>query len=553
MIYLFFLLLSRSSDETSNKPDHHARCFGRLQMKYVALSLGAAQQHRGTRMGGIILGPSGFGRNKAFHDLLFPGKGLMVLDVYEIVGLILFCFLIGVRTDFAVVKRAGRLSLAVGVASFLVPMLINIIMLNVFRIGTKTDKSFSSSLYHLAHIEAMINYQAMSNILTNLKLVNSELGRVALSSSMISSLCTWISALLRKTVEDAAQGLALLTLARVSSRFLLLAVAIFLIRPIMLWMIKHTPEERTLRESYVCAITLWVFAAALYSEINGINPIFSCIIIGMAVPGGPPLASGLVEKLESFVSAVLLPSFAANIGRKVNIYLIRPRHFAMVEGFVILAICGKIVASMVPSMYWHMPLRDTFLVGLLLSCQGLLDIQFMNQALHSKFIDQETMTIAVIMAIVHAIVITPVVRRLYDPSRRYPISHKRRTIQESKQDELRILACIHHEDNIPKIIDILEASNPTRESPIEVHVLVLEELVGRAMPLFISHRLSRNPSTKSGRTRRIIKAFRQYELRNQGLVISAGKRLATWIPKVVQEVCDDKGHELLPHMRQVIL
>lgn len=122
------------------------------------------------------------------------------------------------------------------------------------------------------------------------------------------------------------------------------------------------------------------------------------------------------------------------------------------------------------------------------------------------------------MTVVMLAVVSPLVALLYNPLRQYQ-TYKKRSIQESRRNlEFGILACIHQEDSVPTLINVLEASNPTKNSPITAYVLDLVELVGQAIPLFISHKLNRNPSSRSTKTQRIIKAFYHYETRNEGLV-----------------------------------
>lgn len=60
--------------------------------------------------------------------------------------------------------------------------------------------------------------------------------------------------------------------------------------------------------------------------------------------------------------------------------------------------------------------------------------------------------------------------------------------------ELRMLVCIHKPSHISSMIDVLDLCCPTTESPIIVEVLHLIELVGRALPIFIPHRLRRQAS-----------------------------------------------------------
>ncbi|KAF7143840.1 hypothetical protein RHSIM_Rhsim05G0226200 [Rhododendron simsii] len=469
-------------------------------------------------LGGIALGPSFLGHNEEFYQRIFPKESLIVLDVCGLLGILFFTFLVGMRTDVTVIKKAGGLSLVIGITSFCLPMLMTRSLAVFLRSNVHMDRNFEFSLYALPFFQSIINFHGIYSILTELKLLNSELGRLALSSSMISTLCGWSFAVVVKTVTEARQGgLSKSVAGTMSSRLLFVFFIMCFCRPMMFWMIKRTPEGKTLKEHYVCTLSLMVFAGIFYCEVMGIELIMGVIFLGMAVPAGSPLGSGLIDKLELFVSAVLLPSFMVSIGRRVDVYGITLSNFGKVELFIVGGFLGKVVGAMVPSIFRKFPVADAFWIGLLMSCQGFVDISFFSHALYRKYITKESFSIMVLMATLQAGIIKPLVRSLYDPSRKNT-AYKRRTIQHSRRDtELRILACICHEDNVPAVINILEASNPTSASPIGVYVLELVELVGQAMPLLINHQTNKT-SHSNARSDRIVKAFSQYQIRNQEIV-----------------------------------
>lgn len=121
----------------------------------------------------------------------------------------------------------------------------------------------------------------------------------------------------------------------------------------------------------------------------------------------------------------------------------------------------------------------------------------------------------VIVAVVVTAIITPAVTVIYRPARRF-IPYKRRTIQRSKPDaEFRVLVCVHTPRNVPTIINLLEASNPTKKSPICVYVLHLVELTGRASAMLIVHNTRKSGRPALNRTQaqsdHIINAFENYE------------------------------------------
>lgn len=94
--------------------------------------------------------------------------------------------------------------------------------------------------------------------------------------------------------------------------------------------------------------------------------------------------------------------------------------------------------------------------------------------------------------------------------------YKWRTIQRSKPDaEFRVLVCVHTHLNVPTINNLLEASHPTKRSPMCVYVVHLVELTGRASAMLIIHstRKSGRPALNDTQAQsdNIINAFENYE------------------------------------------
>ncbi|KAI7997002.1 Cation/H(+) antiporter 15 [Camellia lanceoleosa] len=80
-----------------------------------------------------------------------------------------------------------------------------------------------------------------------------------------------------------------------------------------------------------------------------------------------------------------------------------------------------------------------------------------------------------------------------------------------------MLVCLHEEDNVFGIMNILKASNPPKKSPIEAFVVDLMELIGREIPLLINHQLHKGRSSMLNRTNRIITTFHQFEQHYEGI------------------------------------
>ncbi|KAL6013180.1 hypothetical protein ACLOJK_003672 [Asimina triloba] len=90
--------------------------------------------------------------------------------------------------------------------------------------------------------------------------------------------------------------------------------------------------------------------------------------------------------------------------------------------------------------------------------------------------------------------VTPAVTSIYRPMRRFA-PYKRRTIQRTRLDqELRVLVGIHNPRSIPTMINLLEATHPTKHSPLSIFALHLVELTGRATAMMIAHNYSKSSS-----------------------------------------------------------
>ncbi|KAL3521271.1 hypothetical protein ACH5RR_019420 [Cinchona calisaya] len=106
------------------------------------------------------------------------------------------------------------------------------------------------------------------------------------------------------------------------------------------------------------------------------------------------------------------------------------------------------------------------------------------------------------------IVTSCTIRSLYDYSRKYTGYQKRDIQHVASNAEFRILVCTHRQDDAVAAIKLLHMSSPSKESPIGVYALHLEELVGKAAPLLISHDLGQKSSSVGFRSTKVIDFFR---------------------------------------------
>ncbi|XP_004490680.2 cation/H(+) antiporter 15-like [Cicer arietinum] len=430
----------------------------------------------------------------------------------------IFMFLVGVKIDISIVKRTGRKAWVIGICSFIVPLIFSMLIAFVLRTTLHPEHNLYNSMGYIAFFLSTTSFHVTALHLADLKLLNSDMGRLAVSASMIGGSISlfWVTAATteKQTRHRKDNSYHFMSICMIG----LIVFIVCALRPIMLWMVRNTPQGKPIKEAYILSVFLMLLGCALVCEIIGEHFMIGPVIFGMAVPDGPPLGSALAERLETLVSDVFMPLYYLYSGARFKVFLIEARSFALVQVIAMFGFVGKIIGIMVPSIYWKMPVTDSLSLGLLMASHGVTQLLYLQTALHLRILDDQAYGNVLIAILWVTGATTPVVKFLYDPSKRYLSLNRKRTIENTPTNiELCIMTCIHYQDNTPTIINLLEISNPTLESPICFYVLHLIELKGRSTPLFIDHQPDNKMHTShSHDSQHIINAFRSYEQQKSG-------------------------------------
>lgn len=464
-------------------------------------------------LGGVILGPSVLGRSKNFADTVFPLRSVMVLETMANIGLLYFIFLVGVEMDIAVIRRTGKKAIPIALAGMVVPFLVGVSFSFMLHKGSQDTKQGTFVLF-LGVALCVTAFPVLARILAELKLINTEVGRIAISAALINDILAWI--ILAFTIaftENKNMALASVWVLLSSAAFVVFCIVI--IRPIIGWMIRRTPEGESISEFSICIILTGVMICGFITDAIGIHSIFGAFVFGLVIPNGP-LGVTLIEKLEDFVSGLLLPLFFAISGLKTEISAIDGiGTWAILVLVIVLACAGKIAGTVLVTLYYRIPIHEGITLGLLMNAKGLIEIIVINVGKDQKVLDNKSFAIMVMAAVLMTAVIIPIMTLIYKPARKF-VPYKRRTIQSTKPDsEFRVLACVHTPRNVPTIINLLEASCPTKKSPICVYVLHLVELTGRSSAMLIVHNTRQSGGPALNRTQaqsdHIINAFKNFE------------------------------------------
>ncbi|KAM4083546.1 hypothetical protein ACB094_08G065800 [Castanea mollissima] len=442
---------------------------------------------------GIAMGPSILGKFSALAATIYPRQSLYLSKTLGNFACLLFMFLVGVKMDLSMVTKSGKKAFVIGLCAFLLPLTLSTTFASILKHNVTLEQNLYKSLIPIAVFQSTSSFHVITCLLADLNLLNSELGRLATSSSMVSGICSWIWLMMSLMVRQSS----------ISKK-----------NTISLQLLSL--KGKYSKESYINFIFLMILICALLSEVNGIHFMLGPMILGLAVPDGWPLGSAIVGKLDSYVSSILLPSYFVYSCAAIDLGLINLKTTGIVAMLALCSLLGKFMGTMLPSFYYKMPVIDSFCLGLIMSSQGITDMLILQNGILLFIIDIESFNSLIITIVLMTQTLTPIVKLLYKPSKRY-MGVNRRSIQHTMaNEELRLLACIFHQNSTPSIINLLEVSHPMLRSPICFYVVHLMELLGRSSPILVAHQKGKRSSIHSHQSDHIINAFRLYEQHRRG-------------------------------------
>ncbi|XP_057990733.1 cation/H(+) antiporter 15-like [Hevea brasiliensis] len=452
-------------------------------------------------LGGIILGASVLGKNKKYMENIFPDKEMLVLDTIVKIGTGYFIFLTAVKMDAAMFLKMAKNIWIISLSSCLMPLSFALVVcLMVKRRISELFGRAASNIHILCHGLSVTLFSSIADAMDEHNLLTTELGQLAMSTVMLIEAIGWslmcFSIIFTQENIYSSIGTSL-------SICLLAVFAAYIVRPAILQIIKRTPEESSVSEISVVAVLILVLVMGFIADsmIGGFQ--LGVLLMGLIIPDGPPLGAAIVEKTETMVMEFFQPLFFLLIGYNIDASLIfNYNGFGFLLLLVVGVQIGKISGILLASLFVHINFRNADLLGFILNFKGVINLAAMERWLINGLADERMYT-----------ALKPEIRLIESPC---PQKY-RRTLQTTPfAEEFHILTCIHGEDNVHSIITLLEASNPTVNSPLSIHAI---ELSGRAAPLLTPYSGHSKSFKSNNSTYHIMHAFSNYSRNSHGPVL----------------------------------
>ncbi|KAK1571066.1 hypothetical protein Q3G72_011551 [Acer saccharum] len=408
------------------------------------------------------MGPSVLGYEKKIMDKVFEPKNLLLSHSLSTMGAIYFVFITSVKMDKSRILLTPKKVWNVSMTCFFIPFIISITLLCLLKNYLSGINGNMTYLIYISIAKSISHYSAISHTLGELNLLNSELGNLALSTVMLHEI---LAGLFIATATLAIPGNKKKAIISQFYLVILIIFLVFVLRPLMKWIIRTTPAGKPVKEVYVQLILIAPLITGMLSDSLGATFYTGAQMMGLIIPAGPPLVS-------------------------VSVHL-----HASDQGL-----------DSVLDNYVHLDRRKfgedgrKFVVVVVLQCS-------MWTTIFAAFV----LSIIAINAVA-----TPLIQIFYKretsfSARSYSIaeSHLRTLLLARPIGEFRVICCIHVEDNVNGMITLLKASNPTEISTICAYTLHLTQLIGRSAPILAPYEIQRK-KVQPNSTDRIMHALSKF-------------------------------------------
>ena len=280
----------------------------------------------GLLVGGLVIGPQVLGVVPA-TDTTLSALGQL--------GLLYLMFTAGAELDLALFSRYRRAAGTFGLATFAAPMTLG------FAAGELLDYSFAASLLlgSLWASHTLVTYPMVREAgLSGNRAVATTVGATVITDTL--------SLVVLAGVAGSVKGdssLVVLIGSLLLGLVLLGAYAGVVLPAVTRWAFTRLAHSRTERFGFLLAAML---STAVLAEVVGIEGIVGAFFAGLGLNRLIPAGSALMERVEFFGSALLVPVFLVSVGVLIKPSVVAdPSTLGLAAVFCVAVVGGKAIAA----------------------------------------------------------------------------------------------------------------------------------------------------------------------------------------------------------------
>ncbi|CAJ2662996.1 unnamed protein product [Trifolium pratense] len=422
-------------------------------------------------------------------DFIFPGSGVINIDVVTHAGVVYYAFLTGLEMNLDTILHVKKKPATIAILGFIFPMVMGPALYtlhrNVYGNGEKypLEEGRMNAYVMWTLVLTVTGFPVVVHALTELKLLYTRLGKIALTTAMISDTYAWI--LFTLVVPFSINGTR--AIYSVLSTVIFVFICIYVARPIIVKVIDRKTEKDEWDDNQLLFVVMGIFVCAYITDTLGTHGIVGAFVYGLILPHSK-FADMVTSTTDDFGGAFLVPLYFSGSGMRLSCSIIFQQPNWPLTLMVIILLCVlKILSTLFATFFFGMRNRDGFALGIILNTKGAVALMMLNTAWDKSILSVPTYSVLTVAVLLMTIVVPPIINIIYKPRKHFEQT-KLKTIQKLRLDaELRILACVHNTRQATGIISLIESFNATRLSPIHVFSLYLVELTGRAGALVAAY------------------------------------------------------------------
>lgn len=299
----------------------------------------------------------------------------MPLETVGALILVYYVFLVGLDIDLKTITRLHKKAMFIAIAGtiFTLPIGFGLYYMLITDMGRKSLSHVNArpkgAILWGITLSCSTEFPEIARILSDLKLLLTENGQLALTASLIHDLFSWTLLVL---------ALTQFYYASVSSfviTVMLVLVCFLALHPFFKWLFNSVGTgDREFLESQVIFVVHVVLVTGLLTDGLGVLSITGAFFLGVVIPQGT-LNNAVQDTVQDFVTMFMMPLFFVAVGERIKIQdLVLDTHCTTVVVVIVLAIGAKILCTMAVSWFYQMPRMEGLSLALLMNTKGIMPL-----------------------------------------------------------------------------------------------------------------------------------------------------------------------------------
>lgn len=288
----------------------------------------------GLIIAGAIIGPHGFNLVLRDSSIILSGTA----------GLLYIMFLAGLEIDMADFKRNSTKSLAFGMYTFLIPMILGTVVgIWVLQFNVLTSVLLASMF--ASH--TLIAYPIISKLgISKNKAVSITVGGTMITDTLALLVLTIIVGMATGQVND-------MFWIRLGVSILIFALIVLFGFPFIgRWFFKHVHDNIS---QYIFVLVI-VFLGSFLAQVAGMEAIIGAFLSGLALNRLIPQSSPLMNRVEFVGNAIFIPFFLLGVGMLIDYRTFFTSFETIKVGLImiIVATAAKYIAAWMTQKTFHL-------------------------------------------------------------------------------------------------------------------------------------------------------------------------------------------------------